>query len=519
MATHDGTTYGFDEPGDHYSMRDLLTIVFKRHKLILVFAFVVVSVVMLVTVLMPRTYEVTATLLVNKARAEIPIAPTDAPQYLVSQVTEQDLNSEIEVLKSRQRIEDVVKTIGDEGGMSDQTPNLMSTAVSWLKRILGAPRLSALDAVVVDLSREIKVFSVRKSNVIRISYESKDPEWATRVVSTLTTRYLERRAERFQSPQAVSFFSEQMQAAEQRLEEQERALEDFVEEASITMVKGPQGSDSLASQKALVMGRLGKLENDLGDAEALMREQEYEASSLRQRIAEEPERLVSSSRFNQDAATEEIEKGLAALRLQRDALLQDFRPDSRHVRDIDTQIKLAEERLRRAQDEGGGVDGTEINPVYLELRSQLLRTEADLDGTRARVMSLRSQVARHKRELEILNAQAFKLDRLSRDAEAAEEDYLLYRKKHEEARISAAMDQEKFINVTVAQPAQMPLKPVSRGLVMKFLLAMIVGVLGGLGLAFGLENYLDRSFTTGEDIERKLGVPHIASIPEGEMAG
>ena len=108
---------------------------------------------------------------------------------------------------------------------------------------------------------------------------------------------------------------------------------------------------------------------------------------------------------------------------------------------------------------------------------------------------------------------------MRREAQAAEDNYLLYRKKHEEARISAAMDQEKFINVTIAQPAQIPLKPIPRGLLLKLFLSVFIGVLGGVGLAFGFENFLDRSFTTAEEIERKLGIPHIASIPEGEMVG
>ena len=43
--------------------------------------------------------------------------------------------------------------------------------------------------------------------------------------------------------------------------------------------------------------------------------------------------------------------------------------------------------------------------------------------------------------------------------------------------------------------------------------------LGGLGIVFGIELYIVRSFTTGEHIERKLGIPHIASIPEMDAAG
>ena len=132
---------------------------------------------------------------------------------------------------------------------------------------------------------------------------------------------------------------------------------------------------------------------------------------------------------------------------------------------------------------------------------------------------MRTQVVESQKKLDNLNAKAFDLEGLRRKAQAAEEDYLLYRKKHEEARISAAMDQEKFINVTVAQPAQIPLGPMPRQLAMRLFLSVLIGLLGGVGLAFGLENYVDRSFTTGEDIERRLGIPHIASIPKGEMVG
>ncbi len=111
--------------------------------------------------------------------------------------------------------------------------------------------------MVVNLQRDLKIEAVRKSNVIRVSYRSKDPELATRIVGTLTERYLEKRALMFQSPQALAFFEEQMVASEQLLSERESALEDFLASAGITMVKGPQGSDALATQKSSRDGSAG----------------------------------------------------------------------------------------------------------------------------------------------------------------------------------------------------------------------------------------------------------------------
>ena len=512
-----GGSKGLDHVPSQFSLRDILTVVFKRRWLIVIFALSVFLLVMTVSLLLPRTYEVSATLLVNNMRAEVPMAPIEVSQLIV-RLTEQDLNTEIQMLKSRGLIEETVNALGVEESPKPNT-GWATRIVGSIRRILGSQQLSPVDGMVVRLLEEIRVSAVRRSNLIRINYVSQDPVWATRVVSTLTEKYLERRVKVFQSPRAVSFFEVQMREAEQQLAHYENAIKEFADESSITVVKGPEGGDSLAAQKALMMERRAQLEGALGDAQVQMQEQSREVTFLRAQLVGEPERLQTADRSRITAAAEEIEVALTALRLRRDELLQDFRPDSRHVRDIDSQIRMAEERLKEIIEDSAGVSGTENNPVYLQLKSELARAETELEGTRAREFALRAQVLESRKGMDKMNANAFELDRLRRDALAAEENFLLYRKKHEEARIAAAMDQERFINVTVAQPAQFPLKPMPRGLMTRLFAALVMGIFGGLGVAFGIEFYLNRSFTTGEDIERKLGIPHIASIPQMNAVG
>jgi len=62
------------------------------------------------------------------------------------------------------------------------------------------------------------------------------------------------------------------------------------------------------------------------------------------------------------------------------------------------------------------------------------------------------------------------------------------------------------------QPATYETKPVSPRRRVNLALGLLVGVLGGLGLALLLE-YLDHSLETPEDIETKLGLPTLVSIP------
>lgn len=502
---------------DQISLRDLLTIVFKRRLLIVIFALSVVSLVVTTILLLPRTYEVTATLLVNRSRAEVQMAPTDSSQLIVSG-SEQDLNAELEVLKSRTLFSEVAEIV-DPLEDDLRTETALGRVLEPMWSAIGMNTGSGIDALVIELQRDVEIHANSRSNALWIRYETKDPKWATLVVDTLINRYLERRTEAFQSPQAVSFFEEQMKDAEQRLADLEGKIEAVTAGSSITIMRGPQGTDSLAAQKTLAMDRLAELESALEAAEVELHEQEQQAAGVRVRLAVEPERIPSASRSNITAASEEIEVALAELRLRRDELLQDFKADSRFVRDIENQIAMAEARLAKANEATAGVNRTESNPIFIQLKGELMRIESELEGTRARVALLRSQVGVNRRQLETLNASAFEVDGLRRKAMAAEEDFLLYRKKYEEARISSAMDQQRIINVTVAQPAMMPLQPMRRGLVRKSLLAMFVGVFGGFAIAFALEQYIDRSFTTAEDIERDLGIPHLASIPDGALMG
>jgi uncharacterized protein involved in exopolysaccharide biosynthesis len=467
--------------------------------------------------LLPPSYEVAAALLVSRARAEVPLAPTDSAQAVAHGVTEAELNSEVEILRSRMLIEEVLGIIGVPDSRQRESSRwlgLVTRVKSTLTSAVQRNGLPPADRLLVRLQRDLKVGAIRRSNVIRVGLVSGDPNWATRFVQALVERYIERRVERYQSEQVVAFFEAQTNGAEERLRQSESALEAFLGSAGFTITKGPRGTDALSGQKSLLLNRMAGLRDELSKAETQAQEQSITAANLRGRLAAEPERLASSDRSFRGPEGEIIEQRLAELQLERDALLQDFKPDSRYVRDIDAQIELAEERLKQVRAYEGTIDGTEANPIHQELKGELLRAEIDLAAARARYSSISEQLRQIQTDLDTVNAKALAVENLQREAQAAEEEYLLYRKKLEEARISAAMDQQKLINVTIAQPAERPLVPIGRGIKTTAVIGLLSGLLGGLCLAFGIELYLDRSFTTGEDMERRIGLVHLASIPE-----
>lgn len=496
---------------EDYSLRDFLTVVFKRKRLILAFFLTTVAATALATFLLPPTYQATASILVKKASAEVPLVPKESSQLIINQVTEEDLNSEMTILKSRQAIEDTLHALGvDESWRKD---GLAARAWRSLTTALGARPLSHFDGMVLHLEKKIEVKPIRKSNVLEVSYRHGDPDWATRVVQGLTERYLARRAQVYQSPQAAAFFDDEMKAARARLQKAEEALKAYTGQAGVSVLGLPGDQQSLAAEKEAALQRLAGFETQLGEARVQIQQQGQRVAALEAQVAREPERLRSSGRLNQDPATEELEKALVALYLKRDALAQDFKPDNRQMRDIDQQIKATQERLKAAEERLAGINRTEINPVNQDARALLLAARADLQGARARHGSLQAQVADQRKALESLDQKGFAIESLRREAKAAEEAYMLYQKKHEEARISAAMDQQKIVNVSIAQPAQRPLKPVGPRKLVNLVLGLLLGALGGLGLAF-VSEYFDHSLTTGKDLEARVGIPLLGSIPE-----
>jgi uncharacterized protein involved in exopolysaccharide biosynthesis len=99
-----------------------------------------------------------------------------------------------------------------------------------------------------------------------------------------------------------------------------------------------------------------------------------------------------------------------------------------------------------------------------------------------------------------------------RTAKADEENYMLYLRKAEEARISDALDRQRFSNVVVAEPATVPFTSQARWLLVVVLGGLIASLLS-VTLAFVVDRW-DPSFRTPEEVESFLGSPVVAAFPK-----
>ena len=95
--------------------------------------------------------------------------------------------------------------------------------------------------------------------------------------------------------------------------------------------------------------------------------------------------------------------------------------------------------------------------------------------------------------------------------EIDEKNFQTYRERAEEARISDIMNRQKMANVSVIQQASVPTEPIKPRMGYNFLLALVLGSVSGLGLAFFSE-YAGQNLSTPETAEKRLELPVLGSI-------
>ncbi len=87
-----------------------------------------------------------------------------------------------------------------------------------------------------------------------------------------------------------------------------------------------------------------------------------------------------------------------------------------------------------------------------------------------------------------------------------------YVKMRDEARVTATLEGMRSSNISVVQKAEIPKMPISPQKQKNLILALMIGLFGGVGLCFFLE-YLDNSVKTPDDIEKISGLPSLGMIP------
>jgi len=490
-------------PPSTVSARDLLEIGF-RHVRLMVFAFIGLFVAVVLAMLVwPWPYHSEMKILVRKDRVD-PVVTSEATErpVLVEGITEQDLNSEVELLRSRDLLEQVVIGLG-----------LHKQPDSWLRRlkdrVSGVPSGPEAEPLriaraTLNVEQRLTVEPIQKTSLIRVSFESGDPELSARVVRTLGEKYLDKHLAVRRPAGVADFFEQETVRSREQLDAAKAKMEEFSRSSGVV---------SATAERDAALLQATDLEHRLSETRAELAAVEQRVSVLQAERARTPERTSTESR-EASARLQELQRSkLLELELKRVELMRVYQSTYPLVVEVEQQIATTREAIALAERAPIQERATDVNPTYEWINTELEKARSEQGALQARVASLQSALTTTRGKAQTLDRLALESRDLERDLKTAEDNYVSYRQKQEEARISNALDTRRIVNVAVAEPAAVPLRSTRPGSMLIMVLAGLVATAGSLGLVFVFDT-LDPSLRTPNEVYAVLDAPVFASFAD-----
>ncbi len=344
---------------------------------------------------------------------------------------------------------------------------------------------------------------MKKSNLIQVSYTDTSPERAARILTALSTLYVQRHTKLQRSPGEIQFFDQQTAEYEKRLHRSEAELVRFTR---------TRGVASAALERDIALQKLGEADAAYRQIDQDRVETERRVASLGEQLKSFPSRSITLKRWaDNPEVLEKMKTHLLELQLKRTELLSRFEPSYRLVQEVEQEIaetraSIAAEALTPVRDETSDKD-----PNYEWARMEMEKAQVQRDGLRARQSDAAVQVASLRQAAQQMQSDSVDQQDLMRTAKAEEDNYLLYLRKREEARIGDALDERRILNVAIVEPPAAPALP-AHSVPLYFLLAFGLAMVFSIGIAFTTE-YFDPTIRTPDEAHVLLEVPVLAWLP------
>ena len=422
------------------------------------------------TALVPRLYTATADVVLEAPQKPEASGITPPAQPADSAT----VDTEVQIVQSRRIADQVVTTMG-----------LIQNPRFWAATHRKAPagKADLHDAAVSVVQHGLKTKRSGLTSVITIGFVSRSPVLAAEIANGYADQYLIAR-----SQAKLNFTKQSSQALSERLESLRK--------------------QALSDAAALAAFRTGhELYSDQGAALA-----EQEASAYDQQLAQAQSDHIGD---------------LARLNVARQQLAADGGADAQGVA-MDSNVLLSL-RAQRAQltsqiAELGNRYGArypdviaaqkqldDVNTgIQAEVRRGIseLQTRADVSGQR--VSSLQQALNSARSRLTGVTTASVTLDELQRKADASKQVYQDYLARYQQASASVGTEQP---DARISNRAGVPDQPSSPNIPLNLAVGFIVAVGAGVGTVY-VREALHSGLSTGEDVEQRLGLPYLGSVPQ-----
>jgi uncharacterized protein involved in exopolysaccharide biosynthesis/Mrp family chromosome partitioning ATPase len=471
----------------------------------------------------PRTFvsEGKLQLLVGRESVGLDPSSTTTQTLLMQKTVEEDINSALEILGSRDVAQHVMSEIGAEPILSGFLPNsdgensrigrwiggLKSLASDVVQSIVTATGIrdpiSDEERAVLWLQEHVSVHAPKKSSTMIISAEAKSAEMAHAIVTSYTKHFIERHVNVATTEGSRKFFDEQATNAE-------TALNMLMSQRSELLRKHKMVS--AGSRFGSLTGQQATIESTIISTEAQIRQSESELIDLTERIDELEMETVSGKQIAPDGTISGMRMSLHSLELEEQSLAQRYAADHWKLLQIKDRAEMAREALAKLEQESESLS-TAPNPLRLKLEEDILRTKSRIVGLQSLLEESQIQLATKQQEINDLLELEVQLDRLDREIDVAKKNLSLLREKQEQARVVEDLRLNRISSVGIAQSATLVHKPASPNKML--IIAAFVALGGGICVALiGMKEFSRKAFRYADELERFAGYPVLAEVPQ-----
>ncbi|MBL8252285.1 MAG: exopolysaccharide biosynthesis protein, partial [Candidatus Competibacter sp.] len=488
MATPMPQTGILDPDEDELDLRKLWSVIINRRWTILLVTLIVLTMVLTVTYLMIPTYRANLTLQIDREDIRVVKIEGVAPDEATG--TGQDYyQTQYGLLKSRnlaQRVIDQLDLVDRQHEVA--SPSLLARAKTWLaswwpsglqaEDVAPPSETARKEAVITAFLENLTVAPIRNSRLVKLSYDSPNPELAANALNALARTYidfnLERRYEA--SSYARDFLHERLQQLKTRLEESEREMVEFASRQGIVTT---DESQNIVSQRLTAINAgLAAAEKQRSATEAVYRQMlETRGHGLSQVLESKIIQTLKESKAKLDAQYQDN--------------LKIFKPAYPAMVQLRGQIEQIEQQINR---EVANIRGA-ITAAYESAKTEEALLSKNLNQLKRDVLEQQSR--------------SIQLNILRREVDTNRELYNGLLQRYKEIGVAAGVGTN---NISVVDEAKTPIAPDKPKVVLNALLALLLGLLGGVGMAL-LREHLDDTFKQTEDVEKALGLPVLGMIP------
>ena len=474
-------------------------VIVKRKWVIMTFAGALFFFTGVFSFLATPKYKSTATLLIEEETSKIlSIDETFGYQSPVFR----DLrffNTQLELLKSKSLAERVATKMNllsrpEFSGGEKSKNGLVASAKNFISFKWIAPKKNSKEKKSKDLipskpysevtravQENIDVKPVRDTKLVEVSFTSSSPILAAEIVNTLAEEFIDFSIEkRFEATQEASdFLSEQIANLREDLAVKERELQRYGQDKDLLFLSDAESTT--VSKFADLNAAYTQAQINRIKAEASYRQlQGLKVDSLPQ--------FVNNPMIQE-------------LKTEYTRIKNEYEEKSKTFKDAYPEMITLKAKLDSMREELKSEINKAVDVAQLEYRSALKEEN-----------SLWSLLEVQRGDVFRMESNAILYNSLKIEVENNRKLLSSLVERQSETLVSARLGGLKTGNISIIDKGEVPQNPVSPKKKLNLILALIMGLFGGLGLCFFFD-YLDNTVKGPEDVEELVGLPSLGVIP------